>query len=239
LLGQANGYFNYWNNVPGYYSFNTSGWHIVSLNANGQYESTAPGSAQYQWFSQDLAANTSACTLVFWHQPYFNIGSEGSPASSGPLWSLAAQNRVDIVLNGHDHDYQRWVPLDASGQPSSSGATEFVDGTGGHAIQTFLTSDSRVAKGYDSATSPLPYGALKLNLYATKATYQFINIAGTLLDSGTINCHRASSVTPTPSPTPLPTQSPTPIPTATPTPTPIPTVGGGPGFKIFLPNVVR
>lgn len=208
LLGNANPYFNFWNNIPSYYSFTTAGWHIISLNANSQNVSTFPGSAQYQWLSQDLAANTAGCTLAFWHEPLFNIGSEGAALQTQPLWTLLAQYQADIVLNGHDHNYQRWTPLNASGQPDPNGIVEFVVGTGGHSIQGFVTTDSRMVKGYDASTVPLPYGALRLNLYPTKATYQFINISGTVLDSGTINCKRASSGGPSPTPTPNPTPTP-------------------------------
>jgi len=44
------------------------------------------------------------------------------------IWALLAQYNVPIVLNGHDHDYQRWVPLDGNGQPKPNGITEFVAG---------------------------------------------------------------------------------------------------------------
>jgi hypothetical protein len=186
----AAGYFDYWNNIPNYYSFNTGGWHFISLNANainGQVQ-TKPGTAQYDWLAQDLKANTAACTLVYWHQPLYNIGAEKAQTSMQDIWALLAQNKVDIVLNGHDHDYQRWVPLDGSGNPSSNGVTEFVVGSSGHGIQTFTKTDNRVAKAFDAKTKPEPFGALKLQLYATQATFSYINIAGTVLDSGTITC---------------------------------------------------
>ena len=52
------------------------------------------------------------------------------------IWALMAQDGVSIVLNGHDHDYQRWVPLDGNGNPSATGITEFVAGGAGHGLQT-------------------------------------------------------------------------------------------------------
>jgi hypothetical protein len=186
----ATGYFDYWNNIPNYYSFNAGGWHFISLNANsinGQSQ-TQPGTAQYDWLSQDLTSNTAACTIAYWHQPLYNIGPEGSDTNMQQIWALLAQHKVDIVLNGHDHDYQRWVALNGSGTPSSSGVTEFVVGSSGHGIQTFTKTDSRVAKAFDSRTSPAPFGALRLNLLATQATFNYINTAGTVLDSGTIGC---------------------------------------------------
>ncbi len=225
LLGNADPYFSFWNNVPSSYSFNTAGWHIISLNSEAQYVSTFPGSPQYQWLSQDLAANTAGCTLAFWHEPLFNIGSEGDATQTQPFWDLLAQYQADIVLNGHDHDYQRWTALNASGQPDPNGIVEFVVGTGGHAIQTFVTSDARMVKGYDATTTPLPYGALRLDLSPTQATYQFVDTTGAVLDGGTINCKRAKGG-PGPTPTPTQDQTPTPVPPAV-----------NPGGKVYLPLV--
>ncbi len=223
--GPPTGYFDYWNNIPNYYSFTTGGWHFVSLNANSQYVGTSATSAQYKWLAQDLAANSTACTIVYWHQPIFNIGAEKAQTSMLPIWALLVQDKVDIVLNGHDHDYQRWVPLNASGTPDpTNGITEFVVGSSGHGIQTFKSTDSRVAKSYDSKTSPAPLGALRLKLYSDHASYNYINTSGTVLDSGTINCKNVGASTPTPGPTftPTATLTPTPLHTATPTRTPTP-----------------
>jgi hypothetical protein len=217
----ASSYFYYWDNVPNYYSFTTGGWHFVSLNANNQFVPTLAGSPQYQWLAQDLAANTSPCTLVFFHQPLFNIGVEGSDDAMLPIWSLLVGSKVDLVLTGHDHDYQRWLPLDGSGQPdAANGVTQFVVGTGGHHIQTFVTSDPRMARGFDSTSQPLPWGALRLELTSTGASYHFVNTDGTELDSGSIACKRSG----------LP---------GSPPPTPQPTVGPGQHQKLFIPTVQK
>ena len=116
--GAAPGYFDYWDNVPNYYSYDAGGWHFISLNSNTAFEPADPQSAQYQWLQQDLAANAGACTIAYYHHPLFNIGAETPKTSMSDAWALMAQYGVSIVLNGHDHDYQRWVPLDANGQPS-------------------------------------------------------------------------------------------------------------------------
>jgi hypothetical protein len=222
--GSPTGYFDYWNNVPNYYSYTTGGWHFISLNANSQFNQYSPTSAQYKWLAQDLAANTTACTLVYWHQPIFNIGAEPDQTAMLPIWSLLVQDKVDIVLNGHDHDYQRWVPLNASGTPDpANGITEFVVGGSGHGIQTFTSTDSRVAKAFDSRTSPAPFGGLRLKLFAGSATYDYITTANKVLDTGSIACKNAGSiptVTPTSTPTPTLVLSPTPTSTSTETATP-------------------
>ncbi len=220
--GPPTGYFSFWNNIPSYYSFTSGGWHFISLDSMSQYVPTSSTSAQYKWLAQDLADNTAACTIAFWHEPLYNVGPEGSQSGMKSIWSLLVQDKVDIVLNGHDHDYQRWTPLDGSGTPNAtSGITEFVVGSAGHGIQTISRSDSRVVKKFDSHTSPAPFGALRLTLYSDHAAYDFINIAGTILDTGTINCKKAGGTAPTATvtPTPLRTATPTLASAATNTPT--------------------
>jgi hypothetical protein len=238
-FGVAPGYFDYWNNIPNYYSFNSGGWHFISLNANSQFNQTSTTSAQYKWLVQDLASITTACTLVYYHQPLYNIGAEPPQTKMQQIWSLLAQSKVDIVLNGHDHDYQRWVALDGSGVPNSNGITEFVVGAGGHGVQTFTKTDSRVASAFDATTNPKPYGALRLKLFTASAGFDYINISGTVLDTGTINCHNAVGI-PTPPPTPTNTPTNTPTPTATsippaPTNPPTPTATSAPSVITLSP----
>jgi len=193
----AAGYFDYWNNIPDYYSFNAGGWHFISLNSNASRIGVDQTSAQYAWLSQDLAANNSLCTIVYYHHPLFNIGPEGPTTAMSDIWSLMAQDGVSIVINGHDHDYQRWIPLDGSGNPSSTGITEFVAGGGGHGLQTITGSDSRVAFWDD--TNPEAFGALELALNTSGANFEYINSSGVILDSGVIPCAKNGSDTQAPS----------------------------------------
>lgn len=183
---QAPGYFDYWNNVPNYYSVNAAGWHIINLNSNGQFDQTASGTGQYNWLVQDLETNHSACTLVYFHHPVYNIGPEGESNRMRQIWALLAQHGVDVVLTGHDHTYQRWQALDGSGNLDPNGVTQFVVGTGGHGIQDFVRTDSRVAIAFD--TPPAAFGALRLELNRNGAAYQFVNTKGVTLDSGSIEC---------------------------------------------------
>ncbi|MGZ4437744.1 MAG: fibronectin type III domain-containing protein [Nocardioidaceae bacterium] len=191
--GQAPGYFDYWDNTPHYYSVDRNGWHIVSLDTNSAFNQTAVGTPQYTWLQNDLQNNTQPCTLVFYHQPRFNIGDEGPSTYLDPIWSLMAQNGVDLVINGHDHTYQRYVPLDGAGNPSATGVTEIINGAGGHALGGFPGSDTRLA-----ATAQ-QFGALKLGLNSAGAAYQFVTTSGTTLDSGSAKCDAttADTVSPT------------------------------------------
>src|SRR5207253_3157298 len=116
---------------------------------------------------------------------------EGSATRMDQVWALLAQRGVDLVLNGHDHTYQRWRPLDAVGAVNPAGPTEFVVGTGGHALQTFVQSDPRVAAAFSRE-----FGALRLELNPAGAAYRFVNINGVTLDSGSAGCHGAPGATP-------------------------------------------
>ena len=103
----ATGYVDYWDNAPQYYSVDAAGWHVVSLDSDPRFGGTQPGSAQYQWLAQDLAASSALCTLAIFHHPRFSVGQHGDNASLASLWSLLHGGGVDIVIVGHDHDYQR------------------------------------------------------------------------------------------------------------------------------------
>jgi hypothetical protein len=192
--GQAPGYFAYWHTPPNYYSFNTHGWHLVSLNSNLDGRTTSP---QYKWLNNDLKNNGQACTLVYFHHPLFNIGVEPVPNRFTAIWPLLAQYGVDIVLTGHDHDYQRWVPMDGSGTPNPTGPTEFVVGTGGHSLQSFVSSDPRVAYSLSGS-----FGASQFDLNPGGASYQYMTTGGGTVDSGTIACNpNGTDTTPPSTPT--------------------------------------
>ena len=192
LTPGAAGYFDYWNNIPSYYSFNAGGWHFISLNSNLSKIGNSGQSAQAQWLQQDLAANQNACTIVYYHHPLFNIGPEGPTSALSAIWSLLAQYGVTMVLNGHDHDYQRWVSLDGNGQPNPNGITEFVVGSAGHGIQKFVTTDNRVAYSNDSTSAA--FGVLMLQLSQDSAAFAYQSTDGAILDSGVIPCVHAAPV---------------------------------------------
>lgn len=190
---QAPGYFDYWDNVPHYYSFDAAGWHVISLDSTSQYNQTIAGTPQYDWLVQDLDANAATCTIAYFHHPLYNVGAEGESTRLNDIWALLAERGVDIVLTGHDHDYQRWYALNGQGELDPNGMTEFVVGTGGHGIQDFIKTDSRMAVGFN--TPPTAFGALRMELNQDGAAYQFVNIQGAVLDSGSIGCSGASTDT--------------------------------------------
>jgi len=216
----APGYFDYWDNVPHWYSFDAGGWHFVSLDSNTKFSPLTPDTEQYQWLANDLAQSRDKCTIAFFHHPLWDIGAEGATPALKDIWSLLARDGVDIVLNGHDHTYQRWKPLDADGVPSATGTTEFVAGTGGHALQTITGSDPRVVASSDKQS-----GALRLELGPDSASFSFVAVGGTTLDSGVVPCSPVvgSFVVPPPPGTTTTTTGPS-VPPATTLPGTVPTV---------------
>jgi hypothetical protein len=182
----ATGYYGYFqfaaaDPATGYYSYDLGAWHIVVLNgevANGA------GSAQDVWFRNDLATHPNTCTVALWHEPYFS--SSGETAGRRTLFEDAYNGGVDIVLNGHEHNYERFAPQNPSGvDDSARGVREFVVGTGGRSLWGFST-----VLPTSQARSGTTFGVLKLTLHATSYDWRFVPIAGsTFTDSGTGTCH--------------------------------------------------
>jgi chitodextrinase len=192
----ADGYFRYWNNIPHYYSFDAGGWHFIALDSTTQYGQTDTSSAQYQWLAADLAARANPCTIVTYHHPLNTIGSEGPSQRMAAIWSLLREHDVTLVLNGHDHNYQHWTPLDADQQPDPEGITQLISGAGGHSSQGFLATDPRVV------TKAQAYGALRLEVRPDRVDYSYRTPdggTGKVLDSGFVPCQALPADTEAPS----------------------------------------
>ncbi|HEY3476835.1 MAG TPA: Ig-like domain-containing protein, partial [Anaerolineales bacterium] len=194
--GAALGYFDYWDNVPNYYSFDAAGWHIISLDSSSQFDETDPGTDQYDWLVDDLNDSDAVCTMAYFHHPVFNVGQTGETTRLDSIWALLAQRGVDIVLTSRDNSYQRWHPMNGVGVQDSSGVTQFVIGTGGHNMQAFIRTDSNLAAGFDTSAA---FGGLRLELNSAGAAFQFINLQGNVLDSGSVPCSGVPADTTPPS----------------------------------------
>ncbi len=185
----ASGYFDYYgaNAGPaglGYYSYNLGNWHIISLNSNIDMSA---GSTQEQWLRADLVASNKPCTLAYWHHPRFSSGSHhGSSTTPQPLWQALYDARAEIVISGHEHNYERFAPQTPTGSADGSrGIREFVVGTGG---TDFYPSGTAIANSQVRNTGT--WGVLKLTLSANAYSWQFIPVAGkTFTDSGSDSCH--------------------------------------------------
>ena len=131
-------YFRYFGERAGrgYYSIEIGSWHVVSLDSN-----LAPGpqAAQIEWLRRDLASHPARCTLAFWHHPLYSSGGHGSIPQMHEAWELLYRAGAELVLSGHDHDYERFAPQDADGQlDREHGIRQFVVGTGGAYPTPFL-----------------------------------------------------------------------------------------------------
>jgi hypothetical protein len=196
LATGASYYFDYFNGVgtangpagergKGYYSFDIGSWHIISLNSQcSEAGGCGSGSPQYTWLQNDLNSHTNACTLVFYHIPVFSSGGRANN-NMAQIFSLLYSKNVEIVLNGHDHIYERFAPQAPGGNlDTSKGIRQFIVGTGGanHTNIASVAPNSEVR----NATS---FGALKLTLNNSSYNWQFIPATGTFTDSGSASCH--------------------------------------------------
>ena len=185
----ATGYYNYFGALAGpsgrgYYSYDLGNWHIVSLNSN---VSMSAGSAQEQWLRQDLAASTKPCTAAYWHHPLFTSGANHAPSTATrPLFQALYDFNADVVVTGHNHQYERFAPQNPTGGlDNSRGIRSFVAGMGGAGAYGFGT-----IKPNSEARNTGTQGVLKLTLHSNSFDWQFVPVAGkTYTDSGTTNCH--------------------------------------------------
>lgn len=169
----------------GYYSFDVGAWHVVALNSE---QDIAPDGAQLAWLRADLRANQRQCVLAIWHRPLFTAGSEYPSGFSEvtPFWDALQQAGAEIVLNGHDHSYQRYGPMDAGGHSDPNGIREFVVGTGGRAGHELLLDPRRDAEHSAAGFS----GVLRLRLGQNGYEWTFLSAGGDpYMDSGTGTCH--------------------------------------------------
>src|SRR6266513_2761511 len=184
--------------TKGYYSYDFGAWHIVALNS---VASTSAGSPQEQWLRADLAADPQHCTLAYWHYPRFSSGStHGSMPQTQPLWQALYDAGADIVLSGHEHNYERFAPQTPGGALDQiRGIREFVVGTGGgagaYAFGTPIANSEVRITGVN--------GVLRLTLGDVTYTWQFIPVAGkTATDAGSGTCHNSTAPLPPPPPPP-------------------------------------
>jgi hypothetical protein len=189
----ATPYFDYFGAAAGdpktgYYSYELGTWHIIVLNSEcvdvGGCES---GSPQEKWLRADLTAHPTACTLAYWHKPLFSSGgAHGNDLTVKPLFQALYEANADVVVNGHDHDYERFAPQTPDGAADPArGIREFVAGTGGKNHRPF--GEPKPNSELRDATA---FGVLKLTLKPNGYDWQFIPEAGkTFTDSGSGKCH--------------------------------------------------
>jgi calcineurin-like phosphoesterase family protein len=186
----AAGYFKYFGSKAGdkghgFYSYDIGAWHLIALNSNcGDGGGCGSGTSQYNWLKNDLITHSNACTLAYWHIPLFSSGGRAA-SNSKPFWDLLYQYDADVVLNGHDHIYERFAPQDDKGKADPEhGIRQFTVGVGGGGVYKFgkTAANSEVR---DNST----YGVLKLTLSPGRYAWQFVPMPGSRFsDTGTGAC---------------------------------------------------
>lgn len=188
----AQGSFDYFGSLlgppgRGYYSYDLGAWHVVVLNSNNSDVPTEIGSEQQLWLENDLATNTKGCILAYWHHPRFYSTSSGSPGLSNKmkqLWIDLYEAGATLILNGHEHHYERYAPQDVDGRPTPRGIRQFIVGTAGsvRAQPTVVPPNGEVQKGRTR-------GVMELLLGDGWYSWNFIAAQGDpFTDSGTGAC---------------------------------------------------
>ncbi|MFD1048437.1 metallophosphoesterase family protein, partial [Kibdelosporangium lantanae] len=183
------GYHDYFGKIAtpngkNYYSWEMGNWHFIALDSNDFVNDDLAEAPQITWLKQDLANNRKGCVAAYYHHPRWSSGDHGDQPDAAVFWDLMVQNKVDLVLNGHDHDYERFVPMNASGKSDPNGPVEIVGGTGGAPLYPIHSEHPTTAKLLRT------FGVLKLSLTDTSFTTQLIGVDGKVLDSSpTYTCH--------------------------------------------------
>jgi hypothetical protein len=213
----ASPYFDYFgaaaNGPGGYYSFDLGTWHLIVLNSecnSGKGASAVggcgTGSPQETWLRADLAAHPRACTLAAWHEPRFSSGEHGDAEQTSDLWNDLVSAHADVVLAGHNHDYERFDPIgttpalayqpdtpDVKAKPvfqqpvaDPAGIRSFVVGTGGKNHYGFTAPPLEGEQIRNADT----YGLLSLTLHPNGYDWAFLPEPGhSFTDAGSGACH--------------------------------------------------
>jgi hypothetical protein len=173
---RGDGYEPYWRDVfgatpPAFYAFDIGGWRLLSLNSEAPH---GAGSAQVRWLRGQLRA-PGTCRLAFLHRPRYDAGRHGDDAGLAPLWD-ALRGHASLVVSGHDHNMQRFAPID--------GIAQYVSGAGGHRPYA-LRRPRRLAFGNDQ-----DFGALRIELAPGRARLAFVSAGGRILDLSAVRCTR-------------------------------------------------
>jgi hypothetical protein len=170
-------------NTERYYSFDWGNAHFTALDFN-----TGPDPDQMAWLQEDLAATDKLWKFVFYHQAIYSSGPHGYEswveAKRQLLAPIFEQNHVDVVFNGHDHDYERTRPI--------NGVLYIVSGGGGGPLYPVVPQSF-------SAYAESTYHTVFVTAAGCTLTLQAIKPDGTVFDSTTLT---KICLAPTAEPTP-------------------------------------
>jgi hypothetical protein len=207
VTSAASGYFSYFgaaagDPTQGWYDYRLGAWHVIVLNSNcAQIGGCGAGSPQEQWLRNVLATSDAECTVAVWHHPRFSSGTtHGSNPAMQPFWQALYDYGADVVLDGHEHFYERFGMQKPDGTADAVfGLRQITVGTGGRSSYAF---GSPLA---NSEVRGRPYGVLKMILGDNSYKWEFTPVAGqTFTDAGESSCHGAPGTPPTFPPPPPP-----------------------------------
>jgi acid phosphatase type 7 len=178
----ASGYYDYFGKRAGperrgYYAYNAGAWRVYSLNSEVMTDT------QVEWLKADLAAHPNSCSLAYWHRPRYSSGRHGNYYGAKRFWGPLYRAGVEVVVNGHDHNYERFAPMRPDGSRYWRGIQQFVVGTGGTALRPFADIKPNSLVRQSSA-----HGVLELELRDGDYSWHFISVDGSFTDSGTRRC---------------------------------------------------
>jgi acid phosphatase type 7 len=172
----------------GYYSYDVNGWHVISLNSELYFQPNKPSDAKAQedWLRYDLGRDRALCTLAYFHRPLFSSGTYGSTPEVRKLWEILYNASADLILNGHEHHYERFLPQTPLGVPDSvNGIEEIISGTGGGELRKLRYPLARNSAFQIHGH----FGALKLTLGRGEYSHSFIDTTGRVWDPSERRCH--------------------------------------------------
>jgi len=162
------------------HSFVLGRWRVISLDSNVQV------ARQRARLAAVLERDERRCELLFFHHPRWSSGEHGNQRAVAPWWRTAYAHGVDVILNGHDHDYERFARKRPSGKVAADGIREFVVGMAGIGTRPFGPAKSGSQK---RITGNANWGVLHLELNARSYAWRFVDAdSGNTLDAGSSNC---------------------------------------------------
>jgi acid phosphatase type 7 len=187
----ASAYFAYFGDRVGtlaqpWYSLDLGGWRFYMLNSNCTAAGGCRvGSPQYTWLTRQLAQQQPRCTAVVWHHPRWSSGQHGPYTGVSDLYALLAANGADLLLTGHEHNYERFAAMSAAGALDPAGIRQFVVGTGGQTMRSFASTAAGSQMRLNDST-----GVLRMKLTADGYSWEFLpTTAGAGADTGSDLCH--------------------------------------------------
>ena len=171
----------------GKYSVEVGAWHVVVLNTDGAIGGSfsSPTASQVDWLKRDLDAHPNRCALAIFHTPYFTSGQWPGSASLLNFWNVLYDHGVEVILNGHNHNYERFAPQNPQGTPDPMGIREFVVGVGGASLDQFM-NPTPIAEEYKDWSH---YGFLKLTLWEDRYEAVFLDTSNHVIDQAAGTCH--------------------------------------------------